>query len=121
MYFGELDCRSSNQECSCCHFYSIILFYPPRHDIDPYLAIRVVIIPHRQVSTMTTSAVSSSRKGYVCGLKEVKKAIKLGEAKSIILAANIEQWELSNGNVDEQVADILKNGEEKVRAWFYCC
>ena len=43
----------------------------------------------------------------------MKKAIKNGEAMSIILAANIEQLELSNENVDHQVAEILEKGKEK--------
>ena len=63
---------------------------------------------------MSSPAGSMSRKWYVCGLKEVKKAVKLGIATSIVVAANIEQSELANGNVDEQVAEIMEQSEEKV-------
>lgn len=54
------------------------------------------------------------RRWYVYGLKGVKKAVKNGEAKSIIIAANIVQWELSDENVDHQLAEILEMCKIKV-------
>lgn len=44
---------------------------------------------------------------YVCGLREVHKAIKAGKAVAVLLAPNIEQNE-AEGGLNDSVADIVK-------------
>jgi ribosomal protein L7Ae-like RNA K-turn-binding protein len=47
------------------------------------------------------------RRCYVCGLREVRKAIKGGKAKAVLLAPNIEQVE-AEGGLNESVGAILE-------------
>jgi len=46
------------------------------------------------------------RRWYVCGLREVRKSVKLGKAKAVLLAPNIEQVE-AEGGLTDSVDDIL--------------
>lgn len=46
------------------------------------------------------------RRWYVCGLREVRKAIKAGKAKAVLLAPNIEQIE-AEGGLNDSVEDII--------------
>ena len=62
----------------------------------------------------------SLQKRYLFGLKEAKKAIESGSAKSVILAANIEQLDLSNESADHQMAEMLKKSKEKVTNFLLC-
>eukprot|EP00879_Flechtneria_rotunda_P009717 GHRR01010166.1.p1 GENE.GHRR01010166.1~~GHRR01010166.1.p1 ORF type:complete len:336 (+),score=105.56 GHRR01010166.1:396-1403(+) len=49
---------------------------------------------------------ANMRRWYVCGLREVRKAIKSGKAKAVLLAPNIEQVE-AEGGLNDSVEDIL--------------
>jgi selenocysteine insertion sequence-binding protein 2 len=46
------------------------------------------------------------RRWYVCGLREVRKAIKSGKARAVLLAPNIEQIE-AEGGLNDSVDDII--------------
>jgi selenocysteine insertion sequence-binding protein 2 len=46
------------------------------------------------------------RRWYVCGLREVRKAIKSGKARAVLLAPNIEQIE-AEGALNDSVDDII--------------
>jgi selenocysteine insertion sequence-binding protein 2 len=49
---------------------------------------------------------ANMRRWYVCGLREVRKAIKAGKAKAVLLAPNIEQIE-AEGGLNDSVEDII--------------
>ena len=62
----------------------------------------------------------SLQKRYFFGLKEAKKAIESGSAKSVILATNIEQLDLLNESADHQMAEMLKKSKDKVTNSLLC-
>jgi selenocysteine insertion sequence-binding protein 2 len=49
---------------------------------------------------------ANMRRWYVCGLREVRKAIKSGKARAVLLAPNIEQIE-AEGALNDSVDDII--------------
>lgn len=49
---------------------------------------------------------ANMRRWYVCGLREVRKAIKSGKARAVLLAPNIEQIE-AEGGLNDSVDDII--------------
>ncbi|WIA32847.1 hypothetical protein OEZ86_006024 [Tetradesmus obliquus] len=51
-------------------------------------------------------AKANMRRWYVCGLREVRKAIKSGKARAVLLAPNIEQIE-AEGGLNDSVDDII--------------
>lgn len=53
------------------------------------------------------AAVAPPRRVLVCGLREVRKAVKAGRAKSVILAPDIEENEADGGLLVEHLQEIL--------------
>jgi selenocysteine insertion sequence-binding protein 2 len=51
---------------------------------------------------------ANMRRWYVCGLREVRKAIKSGKARAVLLAPNIEQIE-AEGALNDSVDDIISS------------
>jgi selenocysteine insertion sequence-binding protein 2 len=43
---------------------------------------------------------------YICGLREVRKAVRAGKARSVVLAPNIEPCE-AEGGLDDTISAIL--------------
>ncbi len=54
---------------------------------------------------------ASLHRWYICGLREVKKAVKQQKARCIVLAPNIEAIE-SEGGLNDQLAGIMEECKE---------
>ena len=62
---------------------------------------------------------ANAHKLYLCGLREVKKAVKQGKAKAVIVAPNIERMEAVAGGLDDLIAEIVTAcGEQGVPCVF---
>ena len=71
-----------------------------------------ICFPHPPLPPPCLSPQAASRRWYVCGLREVRKAVKLKRALSVVVAPNIEQMD-AVGGLDDHLQDILDKCAEQ--------
>ena len=60
---------------------------------------------------------AAAKKRYLCGLREVLRALKTNKAKAVIVVHNVEKIESENG-LDDVVAQLMQLSRHK-QEWVY--